>query len=58
MGWDEFLSDPKYPQFKDKVNTMNSKLASATTPTKGMGKGPGKGKAEEASKGKTKGAKR
>ena len=44
VGWQEFLNDASYPQFKDKVASLNIKLEQAPSSSKGAPKGSGKGK--------------
>ena len=44
-GWKEYLHDPKHPEFKDLVQSLNEKLEGAEKKgAKGLGKFAGKGK--------------
>ena len=45
VGWKEYLHDPKHPEFKDLVQSLNEKLEGAEKKgAKGLGKFAGKGK--------------
>ena len=53
-GWDEYLHDKDFPEFKDMVNTLSEKLARGEEGGKGGSKSGGKFKGKFGEKGKGK----